>query len=311
MKVKSIAWLPFLLLLVLFSKAEEGSESEVDGSEIAEEGEGRVFPLIPIFPFLLPYINVDLIENWNKLNTERNALYFLVRDTITLTGVNLMWIVLHSIFWDGNAANTEDVVDSLLTPGVKISLKGNTTDTSRDGSIRRLDQAQDRVSLDSVDTLVESFSNLSFQKFWNFFANTDTSTRNLFLNLGFASFSHLMFIIPTYFGMIPVPPIENVHPVIEDVPRNEPLRLWNRLFCPQCVLHIVGVNTLVWIGKTLWWSFMSSIPDVVGQEGDGSFARMFADEQEDGGILFNIAKTFLSNASELIFSRELAESLGL
>ena len=60
-----------------------------------------------------------------------------------------------------------------------------------------------------------------------------------------ASFSHLMFIIPTYFGMIPVPPIENVHPVIEDVPRNEPLRLWNRLFCPQCVLHIVGVNTLV------------------------------------------------------------------
>ena len=89
MKVKSIAWLPFLLLLVLFSKAEEGSESEVDGSEIAEEGEGRVFPLIPIFPFLLPYINVDLIENWNKLNTERNALYFLVRDTITVSIFNI------------------------------------------------------------------------------------------------------------------------------------------------------------------------------------------------------------------------------
>ena len=54
-----------------------------------------------------------------------------------------------------------------------------------------------------------------------------------------------MFIIPTYFGMIPLPPVENVFPVIEDVPRNEPLLLWNRLFCPQCVLHIVGVNTLV------------------------------------------------------------------
>ena len=84
---------------------------------------------------------------------------------------------------------------------MKISLKGNTTD----GETRRVDQPEDRVFLDPVDTLVEvelqpilssnifyqnflqSFSNLSFQKFWNFFANTDTSTRNLFLNLGFVS----------------------------------------------------------------------------------------------------------------------------
>ena len=63
-----------------------------------------------------------------------------------------------------------------------------------------------------------------------------------------------------------------------------------------------------WIGKTLWWSFMSSIPDVVGGEED-SLARMFSDDQDDS-IIFNIAKTFLSNANELIFSRGLAESLG-
>ena len=34
-----------------------------------------------------------------------------------LTGVNLMWIVFHSIFWDGNVANKEDIIDSLLSPG--------------------------------------------------------------------------------------------------------------------------------------------------------------------------------------------------
>ena len=34
-----------------------------------------------------------------------------------LTGVNLMWIVFHAIFWDGNAANKEDIIDSLLSPG--------------------------------------------------------------------------------------------------------------------------------------------------------------------------------------------------
>ena len=54
---------------------------------------------------------------------------------------------------------------------------------------------------------------------------------------------------------------------------------------------------------------MSSIPDVVGEEEDLSFARMFTDEQDEG-IAVNIAKTFLSNASELIFSQGLAESLG-
>ena len=82
---------------------------------------------------------------------------------------------------------------------MRIELRGNSSlDT------RRLDQPQDRVGLDPLQTLVEvrhnpiidklyntlifqSFSNLSFRKFWNFFANTDTSTRNLFLNLGFVS----------------------------------------------------------------------------------------------------------------------------
>ena len=79
-----------------------------------------------------------------------------------------MWIVFHAIFWDGNAANKEDIIDSLLSPGklitntsisivnfyfsgVKISLKGNTTD----GETRRVDLPEDRVFLDPVDTLVE------------------------------------------------------------------------------------------------------------------------------------------------------------
>ena len=53
---------------------------------------------------------------------------------------------------------------------------------------------------------------------------------------------------------------------------------------------------------------MSSIPDVVGGEDDGSFARMFP---EDDGIIVNIVKTFLNNANELIFSRGLAEAIGL
>ena len=40
---------------------------------------------------------------------------------LQLTGVNLMWIVFHAIFWDGNAANKEDIIDSLLSPGKMIT----------------------------------------------------------------------------------------------------------------------------------------------------------------------------------------------
>ena len=77
MKIYSAVCLPLLFFLVFQANAENEAESE--------EGTDRVFPLIPIFPFLLPYTNVDLVENWNKLKTERNALYFLVRDTITVS----------------------------------------------------------------------------------------------------------------------------------------------------------------------------------------------------------------------------------
>ena len=81
MKISSAVCLPLLFFLVYRANAKSEAESE--------EGSGRVFPLIPIFPFLLPYTDVDLAENWNKLKTARNALYFLVRDTITVSYINI------------------------------------------------------------------------------------------------------------------------------------------------------------------------------------------------------------------------------
>ena len=82
MKINNSAvCLPLLFFLVFQANAENEAESEA--------GTDRVFPLIPIFPFLLPYTDVDLAENWNKLKTARNALYFLVRDTITVSNMNV------------------------------------------------------------------------------------------------------------------------------------------------------------------------------------------------------------------------------
>ena len=219
-----------------------------------------------------------------------------------------MWIVLHSIFWDGNAVTEQDVLDSLKSPGVRIDLEGNLTDTEdpsrssntiigvhstiypvnqhtkhvyqdrrvplkKKGHIphNRIRKAQDRISVDSVDTLVnvsslslsldrylminqemfmeclhyfQSLENeVSLEKFWNFFADPDTSVRNLFLNIGFSSFAHLILILPTYFGTRDFPAIKSDFPLIPAGDENEPLRIWNRLLCPQCVLTTVAANT--------------------------------------------------------------------
>ena len=78
MKINCAVCLPLLLFFLVF-------QANADNEAESEEGTDRVFPLIPIFPFLLPYTSVDLVENWNKLVTARNALYFLVRDTITVS----------------------------------------------------------------------------------------------------------------------------------------------------------------------------------------------------------------------------------
>ena len=92
----------------------------------------------------------------------------------------------------------------------------------------------------------QSFENeLSLEKLWNFFADPDTSTRNLWLNMGFTMGSHIMYILPTYFGTVDAPVVKSDFPVLSSGIENEPLRIWNKLFCPQCIYNTVALNTVV------------------------------------------------------------------
>jgi len=296
-----------LVFLIVIIKCE--TETINDGP-----AKGRIFPLLP------QYQGVDYLQVWNSLATLRNAVFTLISSTITLTGINLMWIILHSIFWDGNAVTDQDVLDSLKSPGSRIELQGNTTmdepsrvfltkqnfkqnfnpqsrqdyhiptephninlpypsrqnvagfnnhfheqKLSREKLRKHLKPQQPQRRVDAFDTLIDSLENeVSLEKLWNFFADPDTSVRNLYLNIGFTSFSFLMRVIPTFFGHETPAAIRSPFPVLADTPENEILRIWNRLLCPQCILSTIAGNTIVWIGKTLWWTFMSTIPDVVG-----------------------------------------------
>jgi len=275
-------------------------------SDVSDPSSARVFPLLP------PYQGVDFLQNWVSLATVRNGVAALTSSTITLMGINLMWIVLHAVFWDGPASTIQDVLDSLQSPGVKVELSSEEAKRRSDqkyqkpypeayyqthyseGQFSNQDNAQDRV--DAVNTLINSFRNeLSPVKFWNFFADPDKSTRNLWLNIGFTAGSHLMYILPTFFGTVDLPAIRSDFPVLKNTPENESLRLWNRLFCPQCILNTVLANTVVWIGKTLWWSFMSTIPDVVGFGPDENFPRMLQHKEVDNGIVISFVNKFMEN----------------
>ena len=96
-----------------------------------------------------------------------------------------MWIVIHSLIWNGKVSNLQDITTSLLSPGMYYEVfyfsnifyfPGQTVPLSNPTSV------SSRLSLDSL-------SELSFVKLWNFFTDPNPSTRNLFLNIGFVSFS--------------------------------------------------------------------------------------------------------------------------
>ena len=110
---------------------------------------------------------------------------------------------------------------------------------------------------------------------------------------------HILWILPTFLGTLEEPQrrsgagdavVDDKNDLIvesEDrvggLPSNllsaDPVALWNRLFCPQCILQIVGINSInvslklvhlilthfkifQYFGKLLFWIFMSSVPDL-------------------------------------------------
>jgi len=212
---------------------------------IQGSSEGRYFPLLP------PYHDVDFAANFNKLKSPGDTAYFVVRDTIVYVGVQAMWVVLHTFFWDGEASNLQDVITSLTSPGHRVELSN-----------------PDRNSRLSLQSLNE----ISFVKLWNFFASPDASTRNLYLSFGFTMAQQLLWIIPTFLGSIPDPDaaakiqsgstIDRTVGLPEQIADSDPAATWNRIFSPQGILQIIGINTLLWGGKIVFWWVMSNLQDV-------------------------------------------------
>ena len=102
-----------------------------------------------------------------------------------------MWVVIHSLVWDGKISNFQDLALSLLSPGmVQVSVKTqyltyNTgmdvqLSTPAEKSAESSPPASSRLTLDSL-------TELSFVRIWNYFTDPNPSTRNLYLNIGFVN----------------------------------------------------------------------------------------------------------------------------
>jgi hypothetical protein len=292
MRVRVLLCIAMLLVVVIGDTNTSEEEGVDDAMESLSdyEGSGRVFPLLP------PYQGVDFPANFNKLKSSGDAAYFVVRDSIVFLGMNLMWIVIHSLIWDGEVSNIQDITASLLSPGQAVPLS-NPSATF----------ASSRLSLSSL-------SELSPVKMWNFFTNPNTSTRNLFLNIGFALGGHILWILPTFFGTLPhsnrredtsgvrLGGEDDVDERLGGLPGNiasaDPVTLWNRLLCPQCILQIVGINSINYFGKLLFWIFMSSVPDVPASTVIG---RAFGNK-EVIPLVIRVARGMVDNVNEMIYT---------
>jgi len=264
-----------LLCLVLLSLVPSLSSP----SPSSEVETGR-FLNIP-FPLLPPYFNTDFAANFNKLKGAGDTAFFLVRDSVVYMMINVLWAGIHTLFWDGEVSTTQDIMASLLSPGVAVEL--STPARSSLPLAASPNSAEERFTFNSL-------SELSATKLWNFFADPNPSTRNLYLNIGWALAQQILWILPTFFGTIP-DTNRRAEDRLTGLPTNlasaDPVALWNRLLSPQGVLQNLAINTLSMLGKIIFWAFMSSVPDLPAdsvitgrnlEHEDLSFSEKLADD---------------------------------
>ena len=82
-----------LLTLVIFVTSIDPNEEEIKET-------GRIFPVPIIFPFLPPYQGVDFLANWRTLATLHNAVFTLLKSTITvslriISAIQLNILIIH------------------------------------------------------------------------------------------------------------------------------------------------------------------------------------------------------------------------
>ena len=130
---------------------------------------------------------------------------------------------------------------------------------------------------------------------------------------------HILWILPTFLGTLPDSRSEErVGGLPANLASADPVTLWNRLFCPQCILQLVGINSInvsifimssfssyffflfQYFGKILFWTFMSSVSDLPASTVIG---RAF-DNRDQVSLVNRVLRGMMDNVRELIETGE-------
>lgn len=281
-----------------------------EGDLTVQNGEARVFTSF-IFPFFRQYQTIDLGNNLNNLKSPNTVAFFVIRDAVAYLALVTTWILMHTIFWRGRLReNQVDQVPLFIRLGsgfINLGKSGtNSLFGRKDGEFPEdgdfyeeddefqtkfgnfQDPAEDKL-------ITQSFSQISANAIFNFFADPNPSFRNLIMNSGFLAFQLVLWFLPTFFWPgTPLPTPQNMNltinspgeglgvenPIGENrigvgVPIAEnrvgalvhnlgiasPVSVYNRLLCPQCFVQTISIASLLYLGKLFWWWWFSSIPD--------------------------------------------------
>uniref|UniRef100_A0A0K2TCG3 Uncharacterized protein n=1 Tax=Lepeophtheirus salmonis TaxID=72036 RepID=A0A0K2TCG3_LEPSM len=259
-----------------------GNESE---KKVLQEdvGSGRsIFPWY--FPFLPQWKGVNIGGEFNTIKSPEDVGFFMTRAFSSLLISNIGWLIVHILFWRGTVTRS----DELQFPFNIITLFFGSNDSG-----------------DSDELLLpNSEGEINGNDLINFYTDPKVATQNLIISGGFTLFTLLLWIIPTFFWSgRPLPTkntdsrVSRLYNIIDHVRSGgNSVDIYNRLLCPQCVSVIISINVLLFLGKWIFWSVLSELPDspAFGVPNDASRSLKDDDESLGMALLHDAIDNFLN-----------------
>jgi len=208
------------------------------------------------------------------------------------------WLTLGTLLWDGEKKDDREfefplnIVAALFMPERDVNAKTALSKEYFKGINYKESQAAEKDGIRYPGSFI---SEVSINGLYNFLTKPKTAAGNLFLSAGFSTMGMLLWLLPTF--LWPGKPLDETdrpfakHPftlgrvgVEKDVRRREGdnddlkvedrltsihtaitvessfAKVYNRLFCPQCVAKLAVISGVGLTGKMLFWTFVSLLP---------------------------------------------------
>jgi len=196
---------------------------------------------------LKQFKDVKLGQAWNELKGDKVVSYTIARDFTQYLAVQLMWVTLHLLIWKGPALKLVDIFN-------------------------REDAILEKEFINNVD----------MSKITNFFMNPQTVARNMIVCTSFFLITSTFWFLPSLLWkkslLLPnskedsltdlsdkvTSSEERVSGIVSAIADSGTADIYNRLFCPTCIVQIVFINTMLFAAQMIFWSTVTFLPNAAG-----------------------------------------------